>query len=395
MESRRIFSNKDWHTVIGRIENGDGCMENQFEDDYEERRRIRAERNRRMRKNKKRQQMVRKMAPFFLGAVVLALVVAVALGGMRKARPEKTTQEDQQEEIAVPGETTQQEVFPNQAAEEVSDVPQKKEYKANTTERTVKWADDIFSDYAIFINTDTQEVLLEKNGYVRMNPASMTKVLTILVAAEQIQNLEDSFVMTQEITDYSYVHDCSAVGFSVGEKIPLKDLFYGAIMPSGADASLGLACYVSGSQEEFVKLMNEKLRELGLSDTAHFTNCVGIYDENHYCTAYDMAMIMEAALDNEWCREVMSAKRYTTTPTTEHPEGISISNLFLRRIEDHDTGGEVICGKTGYVVQSGSCAVSYGKDHGGTGYVCVTVSAPSKWRCVEDHSALYLRFAES
>lgn len=370
-------------------------MTDQFEEDYEERRRIRAERNRRMHKKKRRQQMVRKMAPFFLGAVVLVFVVTAATGVLRKADRDKATQEEPQEEIAVSGGTAGQEMLSEPAEEKAPDSKQKKEYKANTTERTVKGADDLFSEYAIFINQNTQEVLLEKNGYVRMNPASMTKVLTILVAAEQIQNLEDTFVMTQEITDYSYVHDCSAVGFSVGEKIPLKDLFYGAIMPSGADASLGLACYVSGSQEEFVKLMNLKLEELGLSDTAHFTNCVGIYDENHYCTAYDMAIIMEAALDNEWCREVMSAKRYTTTPTIEHPEGISISNLFLRRIEDHDTGGEVICGKTGYVVQSGSCAVSYGKDHGGTGYVCVTVSAPSKWRCVEDHSALYLRFAES
>lgn len=368
-------------------------MTNQLEEDYEARRRIRAERNRRMRKNKRRQQMVRKAAPFLMVIIVVGIVFATVRTVGKKAHTEKAVQEEQAE-LAVSEVQPANFTEPEPIEEAEIPVPEKKEYSAHTTDYTLTNLDSLYSDYAIFIDEDAQEILFEKNGFTRMNPASMTKVLTVLVAAEQIQNLEDTFVMTQEITDYSYSHDCSAVGFSVGEKIPLKDLFYGAIMPSGADASLGLAYYVSGSQEEFVKLMNQKLVELGLSGTAHFTNCVGIYDENHYCTAYDMAIIMEAALDNEWCREVMSTKRYTTTSTTEHPEGISISNLFLRRIEDHDTGGEVICGKTGYVVQSGSCAVSYGKDHSGKEYVCVTVNAPSKWRCVEDHSALYLKFAQ-
>ena len=149
------------------------------------------------------------------------------------------------------------------------------------------------------------------------------------------------------------MHDCSNVGFSEGEQVTVKDLFYGTILPSGADAALGLATYVAGDQDAFVALMNEKLKELGLSDTAHFTNCVGLYDENHYCTVYDMAMILEAALDNELCREVLAAHTYTTSSTSEHPEGITISNWFLRRIEDKETGAEILCGKTGFVAQSG------------------------------------------
>lgn len=84
------------------------------------------------------------------------------------------------------------------------------------------------------------------------------------------------------------------------------------------------------------------------------TNCVGIYDEEHYCTVYDMAMILEAALDNPLCREVLSAHTYNTSATAQHPEGLLLSNWFLRRIEDKDTGGEVICAKTGFVVQSGN-----------------------------------------
>lgn len=101
---------------------------------------------------------------------------------------------------------------------------------------------------------------------------------------------------------------------------------------------------------------------------------------------------MKAAIQNELCREILSAKKYTTTPTTEHPEGNSISNWFLRRIEDKDAGGEVLCAKTGYVVQSKNCAVSYGTFSGGTPYICVTAGASSSWRCIYDHVEIYNRY---
>ena len=215
-----------------------------------------------------------------------------------------------------------------------------------------------------------------------------------LVAAEQIEekNLDDKVTITIDITDYSYSNDCSSVGFAENERVTVQDLFYGTILPSGADAALALATYVAGSQEAFVELMNEKLQKLGLSDTAHFTNCVGLYDEAHRCTVYDMAMIMEAAMDNPLCREVMSAHTYTTSATAEHPDGITISNWFLRRIEDKETGAEIVCGKTGYVVQSGNCAASYGEDQNGSGYICVTADSTSAWRCIYDHVALYSEF---
>ena len=138
--------------------------------------------------------------------------------------------------------------------------------------------------------------------------------------------------------------------------------------------------------------MNEKLDELGLSDSAHFTNCVGLYDKNHYCTVYDMAVIMKAAMKNDMCREFLSAHSYTTAPTTEHPKGITISNWFLRRIEDKDTGGEVIGAKTGYVLQSKNCAVSYGTFAGETPYICVTAGSSSSWRCSYDHVEIYNRY---
>lgn len=267
-------------------------------------------------------------------------------------------------------------------------------YIYTSTENTFHPGSEINSSNAIFIDMETGNILADKGADQRIVPASMTKVLTLLVAAENIDNLDDTFQITREITDYSFVNGCSNAGFEKEEVVTVRDLLYGTNLPSGADAALGLAVYVSGSQEAFVDLMNQKLDELGLSETAHFTNCIGIYDENHYCTVYDMAVIMNAALNNEICREVMSAHTYNTSITEQHPEGLLLSNWFLRRIEDKETGGEVICGKTGYVKESGSCAVSYGTDNKGRSYICVTVNAEGKWKCIYDHVDLYKKFSE-
>ena len=283
-----------------------------------------------------------------------------------------------------------------QAEEEQAQVlKEQKVYTAQTTDATTSVDDEVQSTNGIFIDLATGNILFDRDAHTRINPASMTKVLTVLVAAEHVTDWSDTFEITPEITNYSYVHDCSAVGFSNNEVVTVEDLFYGTVLCSGGDAALGLATYVAGSQEAFVDMMNEKLKELGLADTAHFTNCVGLYDEDHYCTVYDIAMILEAAIDQPQCREVLSTKKYTTSSTPEHPEGIQISNWFLRRIEDKDTGGEVICGKTGFVAQSGSCAVSYGVDESGKEYICATVNAHSGWRCIYDHVELYKRFAKT
>lgn len=277
-----------------------------------------------------------------------------------------------------------------------ADTPASITYSADATAETISLSDsDIVSQHAIFIDLESGSILAKRDADTIISPASMTKILTILVAAEHITEaqLDDTFTMSLEITDYGYVNDCSSAGFLDGETVTVRDLFYGTILPSGADAAVGLATYVAGSQEAFVELMNEKLAELNLSETAHVTNCVGIYDEEHYCTVYDMAMIMEAAIANTICKEAMTAHTYTTSITEQHPEGILLSNWFLRRIEDKDTGGEVICAKTGYVVQSGNCAASYGTDHNGKEYICVTANATSNWKCIYDHVDLYKRFS--
>lgn len=277
--------------------------------------------------------------------------------------------------------------------------PEPQIYEAVSTSSTTGFAENIISEYGVVIDVENGTILAQRNAKTAMSPASMTKVLTVLTAADALgiggadwasnPVLDETFEITIDITDYSFVNGCSNVGFDVGEKVTVRDLFYGTILPSGADAALGLACYVAGSHEAFVELMNRKLEELGLSDSTHFTNCVGLYDENHYSTVYDIAVILKTAADNPFCRAVLSAHTYNTGATEQHPEGLLISNWFLRRIEDKDTHGEVICGKTGYVVQSRSCAASLAADVHGKEYICVTAGSSGSFPCINDHVKLY------
>lgn len=377
-------------------------MENQMDEEAVRRARWQ-KRKQEMRRKKQRQELLRKAAIPGIAVIFVLFVVFIAIGRGKKtentdAEPEQTAKK----ESALP---TQAEIQISRVVDEDSSILKHQESEEEAagdnillseysiTEDTVQLGSDIISNYAVFIDMESGNVIAGKGETTRIVPASMTKVLTLLVAVENIDNLDDTFEITSDITDYCLLNDCSNAGFEVGEAVTIRDLLYAAILPSGADGALGLAYYVAGSHDAFVELMNAKLEELGIAKTAHFTNCVGIYDDNHYCTVCDMAVIMQAAVKNKTCREVLSAHVYTTSVTEKHPEGLSLSNWFLRRIEDKDTNGEVLCGKTGYVGQSQHCAVSYGIDKSGREYICVTADAAGKWRCIEDHAYLYKEYS--
>ncbi len=367
---------------------------------YERRQRMRRERQRRMR----RRQMLQRVVFLVIVGVITVLIVATIKHGEKV--DEEGAQDQAVEAVEQPDrleiEKIRESIIEEESGKAETEETESEEelpvYRFEETEDTVSIAtEEVISTHAILVDESTDQIIAAKGAGERIMPASMTKVLTILVAAEHIpeEKLDDTFEMTLEITDYAYVNDCSSVGFLDGEKVPVRDLFYGTAMHSGGDAALGLAFYVAGSQEAFVELMDEKLDELGIAGSTHFTNCVGIYDEAHYSTVYDMAVIMKAALQNDLCREVMSKHIYTTKPTKEHPEGIEISNWFLRKIEDKDTGGEVLCAKTGYIVQSKNCAVSYEIAADKTPYICVTAGSTSNWRCIYDHVEIYNRYIPS
>jgi len=379
-----------------------------YSDDDELEARKRAEFNRKIARMKREKELALKRRRILLKAVMPAffvILVLVILVVVLSSHSSKDNKKEKSKDTLVKTKFEKVEIKNNGVVEEEEETEEVDPDDINpsrlnkNTDGKYEYSEAAKVDYlsgenmqssnAILVDIVNKTIIGQVDYKARINPASMTKVLTILVAAEHVESIKDKVKISIEATDFAYKNDCSSVGFAVDEEVTIEDLFYGTILSSGGDAASQLAMYVAGSQDEFVEMMNEKCKELGISKTTHFTNTVGIYNENHYSTCYDMAIIMNAALDNEFCKSVMSAKKYTTSESVEHPNGIEISNWFLRRIEDKDAGGNVLCAKTGYVVQSGNCAVSYMEKDNGNKYICVTADAHSAWRCIYDHVDIY------
>ena len=382
---------------------GDPGANEEREEREKRRNRRREERRRIRRRNRKIKIILTRWLPFAIICILLIILVvkgiSAAAGMIFASKEEEATIQNEE----LPTEEVNSVSVDSLSADEVSIEEEEEEVEkpvpilnAVADESTGAVPGEVVSEHAVLVSLSENRIMAGRDYSSTINPASMTKVLTILVAAETMEergdNVDDKFEITQEIENYSYVHECSNVGFSVSENVTMNDLFYGAILPSGGDAAYALAIYSGGSMEGFADMMNAKMKELGCSDSAHFTNSIGLYDENHHCTLYDMARIMYAAMQNDYCKEVLSTHIYTTSSTPEHPEGIELSNWFLRRIEDKDSGGTVVAAKTGFVVQSKNCAVSYAEDAYGNGYICATGGSSSAWRCIYDHVAIYKRY---
>lgn len=334
--------------------------------------------------SQKRKKMLHAYAVIAM-VLVIGLLVLIGLlvhNGKDKKDPKFIEPTQQAETVTQGAEETQAQTNPEF------------DFKAVKTDATAGFPKSVVSKQGILIDVENGTILAKRKAFKRMVPASMTKIFTVLVAAKNItpEQLDDTVTIKIDATDFSYRNDCSNTGYEVDEQVTVRDLFYGTILPSGADSAVSLADYVAGSQDAFVELMNQELEKMGLSETTHFTNCVGIYDDDHYSTPYDMAMILKAAMDNELCREVLGTRTYTTSETKQHREGITVSNWFLRRIEDKDTHSEIIGAKTGFVNQSGSCAASMAKAADGKEYICVTAGSTSSWRCIYDHVDIYSTF---
>lgn len=248
---------------------------------------------------------------------------------------------------------------------------------------------------AIVVNLKSGEIVAERNINERLYPASTTKIMTLLVACELITNFNDTFTVTYELTDPLYIAEASMAGFANDETVTLTDLIYGTILPSGADAAVGLAVKLCGSEAAFVEKMNQKVAELGLKNT-HFANVTGLYDSQNYSTVYDMAIILSAAMEKDFCRKVLSTYQYTTTKTPENPDGILLSSTLF----DHMYGTEpetatIKGGKTGYIAESGFCLASFGTANAtGNEYIVVTFGNSGSWPAYYGQIDLYKEFVK-
>ncbi len=243
---------------------------------------------------------------------------------------------------------------------------------------------NISSNNAILINLNDDKVIYEKNPDEKVYIASLTKIMTALVSIENISNFDEKILITSDmINDLSY--DLSVAGFKSGEVVTYNDLLYGTLLKSGADATQILAISICGSKDGFIKLMNQKAKELNMNNT-HFSNTIGIETENHYSTAKDVAILLKYAINNEIFKKIFTTKNYMSTNKKHDMNGpLKIIN---------ENGIDYILGaKTGYTSKAGLCLASIAK-YDNVNYLLVTIGADheNKMQHIEDSKNIYEYF---
>lgn len=330
-----------------------------------------------------RRYKVIRIKPFFLIAV-LAAVIAVICGSIGISAAKKKNNK------LKTGGSASDISYTQDSAENTEPLIS---YRFTDSTQDIPASND--ANGAIIVSLATHEVVAARNANERFYPASTTKIMTLLVAAENITDFNDTFTMTFDITDPLFREDASVAGFLSGEAVSMTDLLYGSILPSGADAAVGLAVKIAGSEKAFAELMNKKAKELGLKNT-HFVNVTGLFDKNHYSSPYDMAVILETALKYPICKKILSTYQYTTKPTAQHPDGIPMSaTLFDYMYGSEPETATISGGKTGFVNEAGYCLATYGSNNTtGNEYIVVTFKNSSRWPAIHGQIGLYKQFAE-
>ncbi len=225
---------------------------------------------------------------------------------------------------------------------------------------------------------DAKQVAYAKDIHKRVYPASTTKLLTAYVAIKH-GNLDDVVTVSENAVGVPW--DSSRAGLCTGDKLDLKSLIYGLMLPSGNDCGVAIAEHISGSEEAFVELMNTEACQLGATNT-HFVNSHGYHHQEHYTTAYDLYLIMNACATQEVLMEVLSSSSYdvridqangTYRDTTWHQ-----TNQYILGLQDIPNGVTVVGGKTGTTNEAGACLVLYEKTEDGKPYISIVMGAEDK-----------------
>ena len=205
---------------------------------------------------------------------------------------------------------------------------------------------NITAGAAILVDAETGDILWGQNETTQRAPASITKIVTALVAIE-MGRLQDEVTISQEAVDTTG----RIVWLRAGETQTLEDLLYAAMLNSGNDAALAIAEHVGGTVDEFVEMMNQRVRGLGAHNT-NFVNPTGLSAQGHYSTAYDIALIMRAALENAILMEIMGTQIRAWSGLDWDGTNLSNTNNLLLQYEG------TLGGKTGTTAEAGSCLVN-------------------------------------
>lgn len=232
-------------------------------------------------------------------------------------------------------------------------------------------APDVSAQQAVLIEQSSGRVLFAKDADEQASIASITKVMTAIIAIESGEMNEKATVSRNAI--YT---EGSSIYLEQGEEMSLTDLVYGLMLRSGNDAAVAIAEHVGGSEEGFVYLMNEKAKWLGMKNT-HFDNPHGLDSETHYSSAHDMAILMQYAMENPVFQEISGSKRYLSENRSYYWQN---KNKLLTIFYEYCTGG-----KTGYTKQTGRTLLTTAEKNG-MELIAVTLDAPDDW---QDHMAMF------
>lgn len=240
------------------------------------------------------------------------------------------------------------------------------------------WPDapETLSPGVILMEESTGTILYEKNSDEAHYPASITKIMTTLLALEN-GNLSDTVTFSDDAINNT---EGSGIARDYGEQMTLEQCLYGVMLESANECAYAVAEHVGGTVENFVDMMNAKAKELGCTNT-HFANPHGLQDENHYTTAHDMALIAQAAYQNETFRIIIGTKMYTIPPTNKHAEETVLRNHHDMLCTYHNANRKYLypyCvgGKTGYTATANSTLVTYAEKDGMT-LICVVMNTQS------------------
>lgn len=229
------------------------------------------------------------------------------------------------------------------------------------------------SEAAILVEVSTGRILYEKNSTKQMYPASTTKVLTAILV---IENCElDEIVTVRESSLSNIPSGYVTCNLQVGEQLSVKDLLYALMIPSANDAAYVLAEYVAGSVEEFSVMMNDKARQLGCK-TTHFVNPNGIHEDSHYSSAYDLYLIADYAMKNEFFRSLVATTEYTLPATEKYPNEdrvLETTNELLNENSKKYFYKNAIGIKTGYTSKAGNCLIG-GTSRDGLEFIAVVLN---------------------
>ena len=226
---------------------------------------------------------------------------------------------------------------------------------------------DLYSKYYGVYDLTDDKMLFSLNSDVKTEIASLTKIMTVLVAIENVSDLDDTVTITNSILN-TVSWDASVAGLEVGDVVTYRDLLYATMLPSGADAANALAISIAGSIDGYVELMNAKADSLNLGDT-HYENVTGLDEDNHYSSVNDVIKLLKYSLNNNTFKEIYTTRNYTLTNGLK----VSASVNFYNKIMDLDTS-LILGSKTGFTDDAGYCISIYFKsdDHD---LIAVTLNA--------------------